>query len=351
MTQRSPFWPAVWASLLLTGAASQAFAARPLSGKPSPAQPLCEFNPQMPLQLAVKTADDLRFKTVAERQYLQFNLLASGKLAWDAGEFATAAAKWEALLALPNLPKEIDDVVRPLALGAIERSGAPRGDLPPPPGQGRPDTGTSAVSMPPPPKVTFNVSGIVSGGGAIGPGGTVLWLKRVNGTTPRPKPATGRVIVQKNKLFKPRVLPVPEGTVVEFRNDDDIYHSVFSLSRPNDFDLGLYREGTSLSHRFDDPGPVQLLCNVHASMLGWLYVVDSPYYAQARADGTFVIRGVPAGEYLLEAWHEASEKESKLRLKVKEDLESVRVLVGGEKRAPAFVPDRTGKPRQIQLGY
>jgi plastocyanin len=349
MMERVPRWPAAIVALMMMGASPPS----PAHPAKTPAKPpLCEFNPEMPLQLVVKTPDDLRFKAVAERQYLEFNLLASGKLAWDSGEFATAAAKWETLLALPGLPKEIDDAVRPLTLGAIERSGAPSSDLPPPAGQARPETAPlSAVPMPPPPRLAFTVSGIVSGGGAMGPGGTVVWLLRANGPTPRPKPAAGRVVVQKNKAFKPRVLPVPVGTMVEFRNDDDIYHSVFSLSKPNDFDLGLYREGSSKFQRFDSPGPVQLLCNIHAAMLGWLYVVDSPYYGQARGDGSFVIRNVPAGDYVLEAWNESTEKESKQRLRVKDDVQGVRVAVGGEKRAPAFVPDRTGKPRQIQLGY
>src|SRR5712692_8355402 len=69
----------------------------------------------MPLPLAVHTPQDLAFKNVAERQYLIFNLLASGKVAWDQGDFPTAAQRWETLLSLPGLDPEIDKVVRPLA--------------------------------------------------------------------------------------------------------------------------------------------------------------------------------------------------------------------------------------------
>ncbi len=39
---------------------------------------------------------------MAEQQYLIFNLLAGGKLAWDNGDYATAASKWEALLRGPT---------------------------------------------------------------------------------------------------------------------------------------------------------------------------------------------------------------------------------------------------------
>ena len=60
---------------------------------------------------------------MAERQYLIFNLIASGKLAWDRGDFTTAAARWEALLRLPNLDPDADRVIRPLAVEARTRAG------------------------------------------------------------------------------------------------------------------------------------------------------------------------------------------------------------------------------------
>src|SRR4249920_3187380 len=69
---------------------------------------------ELPLPLAVRTAQDLAVKAAAEKQYLIFNLLAGGKLAWDGGDYATAATKWEALLRVHGLDPEIDKVIRPL---------------------------------------------------------------------------------------------------------------------------------------------------------------------------------------------------------------------------------------------
>src|SRR5713226_9306883 len=88
---------------------------------------------EMPLPLAVRTPQDLEFKNVAEREYLIFNLLTSGKVAWDAGDYATAAAKWESLLAVPDLEPSIDKVVRPFAVEARRKAGGKAGDVPPPP--------------------------------------------------------------------------------------------------------------------------------------------------------------------------------------------------------------------------
>src|SRR5688572_24375893 len=86
---------------------------------------------ELPLPLAVRTAQDLAVKAVAERQYLIFNLLAGGKLAWDSGDFATAATKWEALLRVHGLDAEVDKVIRPLAREARSRAGGQSSTAPP----------------------------------------------------------------------------------------------------------------------------------------------------------------------------------------------------------------------------
>ena len=78
---------------------------------------------EMPLPLAVRTPQDLAVKAAAEKQYLIFNLLAGGKLAFDGGDFATAAAKWEALLRVPGLDPDLEKLIRPLAHDARARAG------------------------------------------------------------------------------------------------------------------------------------------------------------------------------------------------------------------------------------
>jgi plastocyanin len=307
----------------------------------------------MPLTLAVKTPEDLALKAEAEKQYLLFNLLAGGKRAWDAGDFATAAAKWEALLRLPSLPASTAEVVKPYAEEARKRvGGAPNAPValtthlekPEVEPEHKPDAAPKAPS-----KVT--VKGSVSGGGALGPGGAVVWLERVGGGTPAPKPAKDKVIRQIGKAFVPKVLAVPVGTEVAFRNEDELFHNVFSLTKPRDFDLGLYQGGNIKTQTFSTPGPVQLLCNIHSSMLGWVYVVNSPYYAQADSTGAFTIHGVPPGAYTLKVWHESASKPTEQPLTVGDAGSTVQVAVGGDVKAPTFVPDKAGKLRQVQLGY
>jgi plastocyanin len=309
---------------------------------------------EMPLPLAVRTPADLAVKAVAERQYLIFNLLAGGKLAWDTGDFATAATKWESLLRIHPLDPEIDKTIRPLAREARLRAGSAAAPAPaeeaapavaPPPAAPPPERAPA-----PPSEVT--VAGTIAGGGGQGPGGAVLWLTRTGGETPRPAPARGKVISQHGKTFVPHVLAVPVGTKVSFRNDDPVFHNIFSISKPNEFDTGLYKQGASYVQVFRHPGPVQILCNIHASMLGFVYVVDSPYYAQADAAGAFTIRGVPPGDYEIHVWHEAAAQPTVEKVSVgAAGVRGLALRVGGEKRPPEFLPDKSGKPRQAHLGY
>ena len=111
---------------------------------------------------------------------------------------------------------------------------------------------------------------------------------------------------QKNLAFVPHVLPVLAGTTVDFINSDDVLHNVFSPDKCCDkFNLGSWPKGQSKSFTFMNAGcAATLLCNVHPEMEGYVYVVGTPYYAVSTKDGSYEIKGVPAGKYTLKIWHE-----------------------------------------------
>lgn len=108
---------------------------------------------------------------------------------------------------------------------------------------------------------------------------------------------------QRNKTFLPRVLAVPTGSTVEFPNDDDIFHNVFSLSSPSPFDLGLYRAGDTRDRTFAAPGIYRVFCNIHPQMSAFIVVTPSPYATVASADGRFTLE-LPPGRYMLTALSE-----------------------------------------------
>ncbi len=315
---------------------------------------------EMPLPLSVHTPADLEFKAVVERQYLIFNLLAGGKWEWDQGHLAEAATRWDALLHVPNLDPGIGKLVRPLLEQAQKRTSSSPGPAaassPSRPvlvddRASEPASAEPGVPAAPGPRPVV-VAGSVVGGGTEGPGGAVIWLKRADGNTPRPKPVRHAHLSQLNKTFSPHVLTVTVGSTVTFDNKDPILHDVFSLTKPNDFDSGLFDSSKPYQKVFHSAGAVQVLCNIHASMLGYIVVVDSPWFGQAGRDGRFRIRGVPPGKYQVLAWHESSSTVATSPLTVGESgVEDVQVQVGNDVRPVNLVPDKYGKPRQRQLGY
>lgn len=109
-------------------------------------------------------------------------------------------------------------------------------------------------------------------------------------------------ISQKGKVFNPEVLPVMAGTTVDFPNNDNIFHNVFSLSKPKPFDLGVYGESLSKSVTFDQPGLVKIYCNIHPEMIAYILVLNNPYFALTDQEGNYTISGIPDGNYTVRAW-------------------------------------------------
>jgi plastocyanin len=150
------------------------------------------------------------------------------------------------------------------------------------------------------------INGRVSGGeSTMDLSNFVVSVEDIEGPFPAP---TGTGITQKmdqkGLRFVPHVLPVVAGTTVDFPNDDPVSHNVFSISETKRFNLGLYGRRMKRSIRFDQPGIVELLCNVHMEMSGYIVVLKNPYFAKTAADGSFRISGVPGGRHRLRCWHE-----------------------------------------------
>jgi plastocyanin len=119
---------------------------------------------------------------------------------------------------------------------------------------------------------------------------------------PPATPPRAAVMDQVNKEFVPFVIPVQMGSSVTFPNKDNIRHHVYSFSPAKTFDLKLYSGKPANPVVFDTPGPVALGCNIHDWMVGFVYVVESPWFAKtARTGGARL--DLPDGEYDLKVWH------------------------------------------------
>jgi hypothetical protein len=102
------------------------------------------------------------------------------------------------------------------------------------------------------------------------------------------------------------VVGVQTGQSVVFLNNDNTLHNIHALPKTNKpFNLGLPFQGIKQTRKFDSPEiMVPLKCDVHPWMLGYVGVLAHPYFAVTGEDGSFSLKGLPAGTYTLEVWHE-----------------------------------------------
>ena len=103
--------------------------------------------------------------------------------------------------------------------------------------------------------------------------------------------------------FTPRVTPVMVNSRVRFRNRDRVYHNVFSVSPSGRFDLGNLAPGGRRETRIENPGVINLFCELHPAAAGFLVACPNWFFARARASGEYHLPALPRGRYVVHAWH------------------------------------------------
>ena len=157
-------------------------------------------------------------------------------------------------------------------------------------------------------------AGTLAGKVAGAKGVSVVYIDAIAGKT-FPAPAQHVVVDQKGLLFQPHVAAVQVGATVEFLNSDKVAHNIFwpaiSGNKKMSHNMGTWPSGQKREFKFDAPGVVPLLCNVHPEMSAYVVVVPTPYFAVTDADGSYKIADVPDGQYTAVAWHEGMKPQSK----------------------------------------
>jgi plastocyanin len=157
-------------------------------------------------------------------------------------------------------------------------------------------------------------AGDITGKVTAGKGVSVVYVEAAAGKT-FPAPAKPFEMDQKSLLFQPHLLIAPVGATVEFLNSDKVAHNIFwpaiNGNKKLGHNLGTWPTGEKRAFKFETPGIVPLLCNVHPEMSGYIIVTPTPYYAETDASGSFKIAGVPDGAYTVTAWHEGYKNLSK----------------------------------------
>ena len=109
---------------------------------------------------------------------------------------------------------------------------------------------------------------------------------------------------RKNRTFKPHLLVIPVGSVVQFPNGDPFFHNVFSLFDGKRFDLGLYEAGSTKSVTFSREGVSYIFCNIHPEMSAVIVTLSTRLFTIADSSSAFRISDVPAGDYEMHVWIE-----------------------------------------------
>jgi plastocyanin len=125
---------------------------------------------------------------------------------------------------------------------------------------------------------------------------TVVWISAPKDA---PKPVQA-VVTNHDRTFIPPLIVIPIHSTVRFPNEDPFYHSIYSTSKADPFDIGFYDTGPGKVVTFDNPGIIDLHCHIHASMHAVIVVVDGPY--ASASGGAYAIDDVSPGRYVLHAW-------------------------------------------------
>jgi plastocyanin len=112
------------------------------------------------------------------------------------------------------------------------------------------------------------------------------------------------LVDQKSCRFWPYTQIVRTGKPVKVRNSDPILHNIQATQEG----VGLFNQaqpfqGLEFENIVEKPGPVQLQCNAHSWMWGYLWATDHPYAVATEEDGNFVLDGIPEGDYELLVWY------------------------------------------------
>lgn len=127
------------------------------------------------------------------------------------------------------------------------------------------------------------------------------------------------VVDQKDFQFKPETTAIRVGDHVRFLNSDNHAHNVKTSHSDFSFNFTM-PVGSEHTETFKvatgTNEPYRIDCVFHNSMQAWIFVFDHPWFYVTTADGSFVMKDVPAGEYRLEVVHPAGDLRERQTIQV-----------------------------------
>lgn len=146
-----------------------------------------------------------------------------------------------------------------------------------------------------------------------------------------PEPA---IMDQIDVAFVPHVLAIEQGREVIFPNSDDIRHHVYSFSEPKRFEIKLYKGVPKTPITFDQSGLVALGCNIHDSMLGYIFVSPWPEFKITDTSGQVTLSKAVNKIAVWHPWIPNLTEPMMLELNAQEDVNMFQVTLNLNKPQP-----------------
>ncbi|HEY3204250.1 MAG TPA: carboxypeptidase regulatory-like domain-containing protein [Thermoanaerobaculia bacterium] len=121
-----------------------------------------------------------------------------------------------------------------------------------------------------------------------------------------PAPTTPVTLDQHGCQYRPHVFGIQAGQPLKILNSDGTLHNIHALPKKNaEFNIGQPFKGMETLKKFDNTEvPLRFKCDVHKWMGAYTGVFNHPFFATTNEQGTFEIKNLPPGNYVIEAWHE-----------------------------------------------
>jgi plastocyanin len=138
------------------------------------------------------------------------------------------------------------------------------------------------------------------------------------------EPGTGQLkrIIQKGRKFIPDLIAITVNDRVSFPNQDPFLHNVFSSSADRKFDLGSFKSGDAKDRQFPKAGAIDVYCNIHPEMAATILVLPNRRHTQVTSGGSYVLEGVPPGDWTVFAYTRRAIKPTTARVSVKAGAET-----------------------------
>ena len=110
---------------------------------------------------------------------------------------------------------------------------------------------------------------------------------------------------QKNCDFLPHSLAIHQDQTLVLKSSDPVGHNVRFLAgfKNTGINQVIAPNGQLPVTLVAENLPLEVRCDIHPWMHGHIMVFDHPFFAVTGSDGTFEIKGVPAGDFNFVVWH------------------------------------------------